>query len=148
VAGSRRKLPALVPVEKHRRNKSYGRRWRTVRRAVLVRDGYRCQIRGPGCKGVATVVDHVTPESVTGPVYDAARLRSACQSCNTWVAARHGDRGSQPELSGPCPHRLPDGWCVGRHLEGHWTIWYVGSPSAPWWGPEDDPPRAPGGGIA
>ena len=33
--------------------------WAAVRRRVLARDEYRCQIRLPGCKGRADTVDHV-----------------------------------------------------------------------------------------
>jgi 5-methylcytosine-specific restriction endonuclease McrA len=163
MARKRRKYPALVPAAEHRRNRSYGRRWRTVRAQVLARDGHRCTIRGPGCKGVATVVDHVIPERVTGPVYDPALLRSACQSCNMWaargkqqdrlpVSRSHAGLRFPPNVfgDGGCPHRALDGsgdWCVGSREKGHWTRWWLGSPEAPYWGP-DDPRQGSGGVIA
>jgi hypothetical protein len=33
--------------------------WRAVRKRVLVRDRYQCQIGLPGCKGRANSVDHI-----------------------------------------------------------------------------------------
>ena len=67
--------------------------WKAVRLAVLARDGHRCQIRGPKCKGAARHVDHVRSVSDGGAPFDPANLRAACSSCNiakrnTEVAAR------------------------------------------------------------
>lgn len=58
-----------------------GRRWVAIRAEVLERDGYRCQIRGPGCTGGATMVDHITPRRVGGGD-SLDNLRGACSSCN------------------------------------------------------------------
>jgi 5-methylcytosine-specific restriction protein A len=57
--------------------------WRKVRRAVLVRDGNRCRIRGPACTIRATCVDHIVPWRKGGALYDPANLRAACHACNT-----------------------------------------------------------------
>ena len=59
------------------------RQWRKVRLAVLERDGYACQIRGPECTRLATHVDHVIP-ALQAPYlqYDADNLRASCAKCN------------------------------------------------------------------
>lgn len=58
--------------------------WKTkIRPAILARDGFACQIRGPRCKRVANVVDHVLPLSLGGDPFDPANLRAACATCNS-----------------------------------------------------------------
>lgn len=66
--------------------------WRRVRLQVLDRDGRRCQIRGPRCRGAATEVDHIVPAADGGPLFDPANLRAACDWCNTWRAQRQKSR--------------------------------------------------------
>jgi 5-methylcytosine-specific restriction endonuclease McrA len=62
----------------------YDRRaWHRVRRLVLVRDGYRCRVGGPGCTGRGELVDHIVPVKMGGSWFDPANLRAACRSCNT-----------------------------------------------------------------
>ena len=56
--------------------------WPTIRLQVLERDGHRCQINGPKCKGTATDVDHKIPWDEYGDPYDKANLRAACPPCN------------------------------------------------------------------
>jgi len=63
-------------------NKTYGSTWRNVRRHVLDRDQYRCQIAMPGCTVTATQVDHVIPLAFGGSPFDMANLRASCASCN------------------------------------------------------------------
>ena len=58
------------------------RAWRACRAFVLSRDGYRCQIGGPKCRGVATEADHIVPVRLGGAPYDLNNLRAACKSCN------------------------------------------------------------------
>lgn len=53
-----------------------------LRALVLERDGFRCQIRGPACLGVADQVDHIVPRALGGPLWDPANLRAACHRCN------------------------------------------------------------------
>ena len=57
------------------------RAWRVIRRAVLERDGYRCQVEGPNCVGVATEADHLVPKSQGGSDM-MPNLRAACRPCN------------------------------------------------------------------
>ena len=54
--------------------------WRRVRRQVLERDGYVCQVRLDGCTSHATHVHHVGAREVTGD--DPAYLVATCQWCN------------------------------------------------------------------
>lgn len=57
--------------------------WKAVRRAVLDRDGYRCQLRLANCKGHANAVDHIIDWRDGGAVYDMTNLRASCIPCNT-----------------------------------------------------------------
>ncbi|HWO71207.1 MAG TPA: HNH endonuclease signature motif containing protein [Actinomycetota bacterium] len=57
-------------------------RWRKLREFVLERDGWRCQIRLPGCEGEAREVDHIRPLELGGPAWDPGNLRAACSYCN------------------------------------------------------------------
>lgn len=57
--------------------------WRAVRKLVLARDDYTCQIRGRRCTRIATTVDHIIPRSKGGARADPANLRAACSWCNT-----------------------------------------------------------------
>ncbi len=57
--------------------------WRTVRLAVLERDGHRCQIGGPRCTQHATEVDHIVAIDDGGAPYDPQNLRAACKRCNS-----------------------------------------------------------------
>lgn len=59
------------------------RTYKLLRRAVLQRDGYVCQIRGPHCTTEATCVDHVTPRADGGAIYDPANMRASCWRCNS-----------------------------------------------------------------
>lgn len=70
---------------------AYSGRWVKVRRAVLKRDGWTCQIRIPGvCTEVATCVDHITPVAVAGPTFAPEALRAACKACNSHLAGELG----------------------------------------------------------
>lgn len=57
--------------------------WRSVSRRVLLRDGYRCQIKLPGCRGHANSVDHILALDDGGAPYDLKNLQAACRPCNT-----------------------------------------------------------------
>ena len=64
------------------------RAWRAIRPAILARDGYLCQIRGPRCTTRATEVDHIVPIVAGGAKFDASNLRAACKGCNSHLGAR------------------------------------------------------------
>lgn len=69
------------------------RRWRTIRAAVLIRDGYLCQIKTAGrwwtrtgwkqCLVRADCVHHTLGREITGD--DPAYLQAACSPCNLKV---------------------------------------------------------------
>jgi 5-methylcytosine-specific restriction protein A len=63
--------------------------WPKLRRTVLERDAWRCQLQYPGCLGRATQADHRIPRVHGGP--DALwNLQAACGPCN--VAKGDGTR--------------------------------------------------------
>lgn len=57
--------------------------WPRIRLQILERDGYACQINGPGCTLHASHVDHIIPWTEGGAWYDPANLRASCEHCNT-----------------------------------------------------------------
>ncbi|MCK5921682.1 MAG: HNH endonuclease [Methylococcales bacterium] len=63
-------------------NEVYGHTWRKLRPVVFERDGGRCQIRGEGCLGVASEVDHICAVALGGALFDLENLRAACRPCN------------------------------------------------------------------
>jgi 5-methylcytosine-specific restriction enzyme A len=54
------------------------RGWARIRRRVLERDEYVCQIPGPRCQGLATEVDHIG----AADVHDETNLPAACYRCH------------------------------------------------------------------
>lgn len=56
------------------------RQWRLIRRRVLERDGWACQLRLDVCTGRATCVHHTHGRQVTGD--DPRYLVAACRQCN------------------------------------------------------------------
>lgn len=61
-------------------------RWQRLRLEILERDGYRCKVCGPKCKGKANEADHIIPVADGGPIWEPSNLRAACDACNTWRA--------------------------------------------------------------
>lgn len=76
------------------------RAWRRTRALVLVRDGYRCQLKLDVCTTDATCVHHTAGRSVTGD--DPNYLVAACEACNL----RLGD----PSKLGDPPNRPVTRW--------------------------------------
>lgn len=72
------------------------RAWRAARLAVLERDSYRCMIALPGCRGVATQVDHITPLAAGGAPFDPQNMRAACIKCNASLGASFGNAKREP----------------------------------------------------
>jgi 5-methylcytosine-specific restriction endonuclease McrA len=61
-------------------------RWRGLRLAVLDRDLWLCQIKGPTCTRYATEVDHIVAR-VDGGGDEPANLRASCRACNCRAGA-------------------------------------------------------------
>lgn len=68
------------------------RAYRALRLAVLDRDRWVCQMRGPHCTGAATEVDHVVARANGGEVWDPGNLRAACRACNSRGGAALANR--------------------------------------------------------
>lgn len=67
------------------------RDWNARRKAVLLRDGYRCKARGDRCEVVAHEVDHVTPES-QGGTHNLTNLQAICKTCHRQKTGREGQQ--------------------------------------------------------
>ena len=73
--------------------------WQKTRRAILQRDGYVCQIRGPRCTHRATAVHHIIPSSQRPDLFFASdNLAAACQACNAGEGRRVGLENQQTNL--------------------------------------------------
>lgn len=57
--------------------------WKRVRRAVLIRDDYQCQIQWRNCEGTAITADHIVSVLDGGDRYDMDNLQAACEKCNS-----------------------------------------------------------------
>ena len=68
------------PPHRTRRNGST-RAWRTVRQAILERDGYQCKVQLPGCEQHANEVDHIR-RVIDGGTDHPTNLRATCGPCN------------------------------------------------------------------
>src|SRR5262245_12423140 len=84
-----------------RSSRIYGAHWRQLRLKILARDGGPCQIRGPGCRGVANEVDHILPTAMGGSWYEPINLRAACTTCNRKRAGAFTQRQRARRYPGP-----------------------------------------------
>ena len=79
--------------------------WAKIRKRVLRRDDYKCQIQGPGCTVLATEADHIVPNDDHSP----ENLQSVCHPCHrekTKLEAKLGmearrKRGLRPQPKHP-----------------------------------------------
>ncbi len=84
-----------MPWETARKDPAYGTaEWKRARLRCLKAAGWRCQIRGPQCRGAASEADHIL-----GLANDPhhTMLRAACKTCHRTATARQGNaakRGS------------------------------------------------------
>ena len=77
--------------------------WGKLRKQVLRRDSYSCQLRLQACTQWATQVDHVVPRYAGGSD-DLSNLQAACRNCNLLKGAGFFRQqtsldASQPEIS-------------------------------------------------
>lgn len=96
-----------------------GYAWQRLRRQVLRRDGYECQIRLPGCFEEADQVDKIVPASVDPSLaLDEDNCRAACGPCHRKVTARQAaeaSRQARQRRSGKRPPRVhPSDVLMGR----------------------------------
>ncbi|MGH3610387.1 MAG: HNH endonuclease, partial [Pseudonocardiaceae bacterium] len=63
-----------------------------MRLSILDRDGWLCQIRGPGCTTKATCVDHIVATEDGGAWWDSSNLRASCFACNNNRRGSYGGR--------------------------------------------------------
>jgi 5-methylcytosine-specific restriction protein A len=68
--------------------------WLTLRRMVLHRDNYRCQLQLPNCTIYATQVDHIVGLAQGGGRWDINNLTSACKACNVAKGNQDNPRGA------------------------------------------------------
>lgn len=79
--------------------------WAALRQSILKRDGYLCQINGPGCTRLATEVDHITH----GDNHHPSNLQATCTRCHaakTLAEAKQAqaairDKGRRPQEPHP-----------------------------------------------
>jgi len=90
-----------VPWESARKDPAYGRAaWKRAREQCLRNARWRCEIKGPGCRGAAVIADHVY-----GLANDPEHrwLQAACQVCSDAKTqresgeARRGKRQADPD---------------------------------------------------
>ena len=56
---------------------------------MLARDGYKCMVEGPRCRGYATSVHHILPSSTHPELFwEPSNLQAACGPCNYGDGAR------------------------------------------------------------
>jgi 5-methylcytosine-specific restriction protein A len=74
---------------------AYGGSWQVIRKKVLERDGYQCQLRYADiCVGRASECDHIVqPEA--GGSNDLANLRAVCVRCHARRTGRQGALAKQ-----------------------------------------------------
>ena len=85
------------------------RAWRTGARVGLRRDGYECQLKLPGCLGLANSVDHIvrqedggdesTPTTSKPPAGPAIPQNAIRRSQNVPVASTHRPEMVTPRFS-------------------------------------------------
>lgn len=67
--------------------------WKSVRKRVLFRDGYMCQLRSSvKCRGGASQAHHLRDWRDGGAWYDERNLVAACVSCNVAERNRRANR--------------------------------------------------------
>lgn len=88
-----------MPWRKEHRDPAYGSAaWRKARAEQLARDRGRCTVRGPGCLGAATEVDHIY-----GLAADPQHrhLRSVCSVCHKALTSTQSSRGHREPPAQP-----------------------------------------------
>ena len=72
------------------------RRWERLRLEILARDGYRCRSCG---RAGRLEIDHVTPISKGGDLWNPSNLQALCRPCHLRKTARERGRPDHPEIA-------------------------------------------------
>lgn len=89
-----------APEDRQRDARRYGATWRRARDAHLRKVRWRCEIRGEGCRGAATEVDHIDGAD-NDPHH--RNLRAACSTCHGKVTAQQGGGFRKAPAADPQP---------------------------------------------
>ena len=81
-----------------------GRPWRRLRLLILERDGFTCQLRLPGCTGLASHVDHRVSRRDGGSDHPD-NLQAACANCNQRKGGGPGGDANGVASGPPRAHR-------------------------------------------
>jgi 5-methylcytosine-specific restriction endonuclease McrA len=66
--------------------------WQRLRKQVLARDGYQCQLQGARCRGIANTVHHRLHSSTHPHLFwDPSNLEASCGPCNYSDGATTGN---------------------------------------------------------
>jgi 5-methylcytosine-specific restriction protein A len=77
-----------------RHARGYGGAWERLRKAILIRDGFACQVcKQQGVLCAATQVDHIIPKS-RGGTDERDNLQAICGSCHKQKTARESNPAS------------------------------------------------------
>lgn len=69
--------------------------WNLLRRQVLRRDEWICQLGYPNCQTEATDVDHI----VAGDNHDLGNLQAACPRCHQKKSSREGGQAAAAAIA-------------------------------------------------
>ena len=79
----------------NRHQRGYGVQWERIRKQVLMRDGYLCQVcKRAGKPRAANEVDHITPKA-KGGTDDLNNLQAICGPCHKRKTAQEKGRGRE-----------------------------------------------------
>lgn len=76
--------------------------WAKLRKDVLRRDHYVCQIQGPYCYGKATEVDHI----VNRDDHRLENLRAVCHKCHSTKSSMEGHAARAAKTTAVIPNKM------------------------------------------
>lgn len=76
--------------------------------ADVLAGGPLCAIQGPGCTGIATTMDHITPV-VFGGTWERSNLRPACLHCNSTEGGKLAHQTRPDDAPADVPRQAPLG---------------------------------------
>jgi 5-methylcytosine-specific restriction enzyme A len=94
-----------MPWQTARKDPAYGKAaWRRARQRCLEQARWRCEIKGPSCRGAAVTVDHIY-----GLAADPGHrhLQAACQPCHDAKTHRESGEARRRKQATPDPECTP-----------------------------------------